>query len=67
MFLMAAMICGEEPVGDLGSVFVEGDVADIVLAVFSSPMSTVEGQDVGGVGLAGGEAGDAVHGLVALA
>ena len=32
-----------------------------------SPMSAVEVQDVGGVGLVGGEAGDAVHGLVALA
>jgi hypothetical protein len=51
----------------LGSVFVEGDVADIVLAVFYSPMSAVEGEDVGGVSLAGGEAGDAVHGLVAFA
>jgi hypothetical protein len=67
MFLMVAMICGEEPVGDLGSVFVEGDVADMVLAVLYSPMSAVEVQDVGGVGLVGGEAGDAVHGLVALA
>ena len=28
---------------DLGSVFVKGDVADMVLAVFYSPMSTVEG------------------------
>jgi hypothetical protein len=52
---------------DLGSVFVEGDVADMVFAVFYSPMSAVEGEDVGGVGLAGGEAGDAVYGLVALA
>jgi hypothetical protein len=43
---------------DLGSVFVEGDVADIVLAVLYSPMSAVEGEDVGGVGLVGGEAGD---------
>lgn len=52
---------------DLGSVFVEGDVADMVLAVFDGPMAAVDGEDVGGVGLAGGEAGDAVHGLVALA
>jgi hypothetical protein len=52
---------------DLGSVFVEGDVADVVLAVFYSPMVAVEGQNVGGVGLAGGEAGDAIHGLVACA
>ncbi|HSL09596.1 MAG TPA: hypothetical protein VK887_16700 [Pseudonocardiaceae bacterium] len=52
---------------DLGSVFVEGDVADMVLTVFDGPMSAVEGEDVGGVGLAGGEAGDAVHGLVAFA
>jgi hypothetical protein len=51
----------------LGSVFVEGDVADMVSAVFYSPMSAVEGEDVGGVGLAGGEAGDAVDSLVALA
>ena len=51
----------------MGSVFVESDVADMVLAVFYSPMSAVEGEDVGGVGLAGGEAGDAVYGLVALA
>jgi hypothetical protein len=51
----------------LGSVFVEGDVADMVFAVLYSPMSPVEGQDVGGVGLAGGEAGDAVNGLVACA
>jgi hypothetical protein len=52
---------------DLGSVFVEGDVADVVSAVFYSPVAAVEGEDVGGVGLVGGEAGDAVHGLVALA
>jgi hypothetical protein len=51
----------------LGSVFVEGDVADIVLAVFYSPMSTVKGENVGGVGLPGGETGDAIHSLVALA
>jgi len=37
----------------LGSVFVEGDVADVVLAVFYSPMAAVEGEDVGGVGLVG--------------
>jgi hypothetical protein len=52
---------------DLGSVFVEGDVADMVGAVLYSPVAAVEGQHVGGVGLAGGEAGDAVHGLVACA
>jgi hypothetical protein len=61
MFLMG----GAGP--DLGSVFVEGDVADVVFAVFDSPVSAVEGEDVGGVGLEGGEAGDAVHGLVARA
>ena len=52
---------------DLGSVFVEGDVADVVFAVFSSPMAAVEGEDVGGVGLPAGEAGDAVDGLGAFA
>jgi len=51
----------------LGSVFVEGDVADVVLAVFYAPVAAVEGQDVGGVGLVGGEAGDAIYGLVAFA
>ena len=30
-------------------------------------MSAVEGEDVGGVGLPGGETGDAIHSLVALA
>jgi hypothetical protein len=52
---------------DLGSVFVEGDVADVVLAVLYSPMAAVDGEDVGGVGPSGGEAGDSVHGLVAFA
>ena len=52
---------------DLGSVFVEGGVADMVFAVLYSPMSAVEGDDVSGVGLPGGEAGDAVHSLVARA
>jgi hypothetical protein len=51
----------------LGSVFVEGDVADVVFAVLYSPVSAVEGEDVGGVGLVGGEAGDAIDGLGALA
>jgi len=51
----------------LGSVFVEGDVADMVLAVLYSPMSAVEGEDIGGVGLVGGEAGDAVHSFGAFA
>jgi len=52
---------------DLGSVFVEGGVADVVFAVLYSPVSAVEGEDVGGVCLAGGEAGDAIDGLGALA
>lgn len=39
----------------------------MVCAVLSSPMAAVEGQNVGGVGLAGGEAGDAVNGFVAFA
>jgi hypothetical protein len=52
---------------DLGSVFVEGDVADMVFAVFYSPVSAVEGENVGGVGLPGGEAGDAIDGLGAFA
>jgi hypothetical protein len=51
----------------LGSVFVEGDVADMVFAVFYSPVAAVEGEDVGGVGLPGGEAGDAIDGLGAFA
>jgi hypothetical protein len=51
----------------LGSVFVEGDVADVVGAVLYSPVAAVEGEDVGGVGLVGGEAGDAVDSFVAFA
>jgi hypothetical protein len=51
----------------LGSVFVEGNVADIVLAVFSAPMFAVEGQDVGWVGLPGGKAGGCRTRLVAFA
>ena len=34
-----------------------------MLAVFHSPVAAVAGQDVGGVGLPGGQAGDPVHGL----
>jgi hypothetical protein len=51
----------------LGSVFVEGGVADVVFAVLYAPVSAVEGEDVGGVCLVGGEAGDAIDGLGALA
>src|SRR6266568_6274312 len=35
----------------------------VVLAVFHLPVAAVTGQQVGGVGLPGGQAGDAVHGL----
>ena len=48
---------------DLGPVLVERPVADVVLAVFHFPVAAVAGQDVGGVGLPGGPAGDPVHGL----
>jgi hypothetical protein len=39
----------------------------MVGAVFYSPVAAVEGEDVGGVGLVGGEAGDAIDSLVAFA
>lgn len=47
----------------LGPVFVKCPVPHVMLAVFHFPVAAVAGQDVGGVGLPGGEAGDAVDGL----
>jgi hypothetical protein len=66
MFLMAAMICGEEPVRtwDRSSSKVTSRRG---VRGFSSPVAAVKGEDAGGVGLAGGEAGDAVDGFVAFA
>jgi hypothetical protein len=48
------------------AVFIEGDVAHPVQAVFDGPMSTAQIQQAGRVGLLGGEAGDAVDGFVAV-
>jgi len=48
---------------DLGPVLVERPVANVMLAVLHFPVAAVAGQDVGGVGLPGGAAGDPVHGL----
>ena len=48
---------------DLGAVFVEGDVADVVGAVLDPPVAADERGDVGGVGLAGGQAADPVGGF----
>jgi hypothetical protein len=47
----------------LGAVLVVGDVAYVVGAVFDAPVAPDVGCDVGGVGLVGGQAGDAVDGL----
>jgi hypothetical protein len=47
----------------LGAVLVVGDVAYVVCAVFDAPVAADVGRDVGGIGLVGGQAGDAVDGL----
>lgn len=48
---------------DLGTVFVEGDVADMVKGVFDCPMATVCGQESLGWSFFRAEAGDAVGGF----
>lgn len=45
---------------DLGSVFIEGDVADVVQAVFDAPVATIEREEALGGGLAFVETGDTV-------
>jgi hypothetical protein len=47
----------------LGAVLVKRPVPHVMLTVFRFPVAAVAGQQVGGVGLPGGEAGDPVHGL----
>jgi hypothetical protein len=44
---------------DLAAVFVEGDVPDVVGLVLDAPMAPREGEEVGRIGLIGGQAGDA--------
>src|SRR6266568_3327048 len=51
------------PGAGLGTIFVECSVSHVMLAVLDLPVAAVAGQDVGGVGLPGGQAGDPVHGL----
>lgn len=46
---------------DLGAVFVVGDVADPVQAVFYGPVAADPGGEFGCGGLLGGQAGDRVH------
>jgi hypothetical protein len=47
----------------LGAIFVKCPVTNVVFAVFYLPVAAVAGQDVGGVGLPGGQAGDPMDGL----
>ena len=51
----------------LGAVFVEGDVAHLVGAVLDGPVPAVELEEALGIGLLGGEAGQAVDVLGAAA
>src|SRR5271157_3629225 len=48
---------------DLGRVLAESDITDQVDLVLDAPVTADIGSDVLGAGLAGGEAGDQVHGL----
>jgi hypothetical protein len=54
---------GARAFANAAAVFIEGDVAHPVQAVFDGPMSTAQIQQAGRVGLLGGEAGDAVDGF----
>ncbi len=49
---------------DLAAVLIKGDIADVVEAVFNSPMSAVQLKQAPGVGFFGTEAGDPVDGLL---
>jgi hypothetical protein len=49
----------------LAAVFVEGDVADPVQAIFDAPVAAVEGQELTGGGAGGIEIRDAVDALAA--
>lgn len=51
---------------DAGAVFVAGDVADPVQAVFDVPVAADEGVDAGGVGVGSDEVGDSVGDLVVV-
>ena len=54
---------GRRAGSDLGAIFVEGSVPDVMFAVFDAPVAAVSGEHVGRVGLPGGEAGDPVDGF----
>ena len=48
---------------DAAAVLIEGDIANVVEAVFDGPMTAAEVEQAGGVGFAGDQAGDAVNGF----
>ena len=45
------------------AVFIEGNIADIMEAVFDRPLAAAQAEQAGGVGFAGRETGDAIDGF----
>jgi hypothetical protein len=50
----------------VAAVFIEGDIAHPVQAIFDGPMTATQVQQTGWIGLLGAEAGDGVDGFAAL-
>jgi hypothetical protein len=51
---------------DAAAVFIEGNIADIMEAVFDRPVAAAQTEQAGGVGFVGWETGDAVDGFGAV-
>jgi hypothetical protein len=47
----------------LGSVFIIGEITDIVVFIFDAPMASGDGEQLTGVGFVFGQAGDAIDGF----